>query len=150
MMRTCVRGGGGGRWRCLSKNQAFTGLFYVGIILVVIMVSIIKFRGGEINYLDSDATWHTLLTMQAYDETPISQHKFLPIVSLGGVDNKGISWGATIPDKEGNFYYTSFSPAGFVLPYLFIKVFRLPINEKSLYYFNTLLFAISAVLWAFF
>ena len=43
----------GGRWRCLSKNQAFTGLFYVGIILVVIMVSIIKFRGGEINYLDS-------------------------------------------------------------------------------------------------
>lgn len=147
MMRTCVLGG---RWRCLSKNQAFTGLFYVGIILVVIMVSIIKFRGGEINYLDSDATWHTLLTMQAYDETPISQHKFLPIVSLGGVDNKGISWGATIPDKEGNFYYTSFSPAGFVLPYLFIKVFRLPINEKSLYYFNTLLFAISAVLWAFF
>jgi sugar phosphate isomerase/epimerase len=141
---------GGGRWRCLSKNQAFTGLFYVGIILMVIMVSIIKFRGGEINYLDSDATWHTLLTMQAYDETPISQHKFLPIVSLGGVDNKGISWGATIPDKEGNFYYTSFSPAGFVLPYLFIKVFRLPINEKSLYYFNTLLFAISAVLWAFF
>lgn len=117
---------------------------------MVIMVSIIKFRGGEINYLDSDATWHTLLTMQAYDETPISQHKFLPIVSLGGVDNKGISWGATIPDKEGNFYYTSFSPAGFVLPYLFIKVFRLPINEKSLYYFNTLLFAISAVLWAFF
>ena len=76
---------------------------------MVIMVSIIKFRGGEINYLDSDATWHTLLTMQAYDETPISQHKFLPIVSLGGVDNKGISWGATIPDKEGNFYYTSFS-----------------------------------------
>ena len=57
---------------------------------MVIMVSIIKFRGGEINYLDSDATWHTLLTMQAYDETPISQHKFLPIVSLGGVDNKGI------------------------------------------------------------
>jgi len=148
MMRTCVRREG--RWRCLSKNQAFTGLFYVGIILVVIVVSIIKFRGGEINYLDSDATWHTLLTMQAYDETPISQHKFLPIVSLGGVDNKGISWGATIPDKEGNFYYTSFSPAGFVLPYLFIKVFRLPINETSLYYFNTLLFAISAVLWAFF
>ena len=58
------------------------------------MVSIIKFRGGEINYLDSDATWHTLLTMQAYDETPISQHKFLPIVSLGGVDNKGDFMGA--------------------------------------------------------
>lgn len=52
---------GGGRWRCLSKNQAFTGLFYVGIILMVIMVSIIKFRGGEINYLDSDATWHESL-----------------------------------------------------------------------------------------
>lgn len=85
--------------------------------------------------------------MEAYDETPISQHKFLPIVSLGDADDKFISWGATIPDKNGNYYYTSFSSAGYVLPYLFVKLFRLPINEKSLYIFNTFLFAISALIW---
>ena len=134
--------------KSLNFNIKLEYLFLVGIIFVVILVSIIKFRSGEINYLDSDATWHTLLTMQAYDETPIREHKFLPIVSLGGLDNKGISWGATIPDKDGNYYYTSFSPAGYILPYIFVKIFRLPINEKSLYCFNTLLFAISAVLWS--
>ena len=117
---------------------------------MTVAVSFVKYRGGEVNYLNSDATWHTLLTMEAYEETPISVHKFLPIVSLGGMDNKHISWGATIPDLEGNYYYTSFSPAGYVLPYFFVKIFHLPINEKSLYIFNTILFSISAVLWLIF
>ncbi len=77
------------------------------------MATVVRCRSGEIDYLDSDATWHTLLTIECYNETPISQHLFLPIVSMGGEDNKWISWGATIPDKEGNYYYTSFSPAGY-------------------------------------
>ena len=62
---------------------------------------------------------------------PASEHAFLPIVSLGGDENKYIPWGATIPDEEGNYYYTSFSPAGYFVPWLFIKVFRLEICEKS-------------------
>lgn len=53
------------------------------IIIITVTVSFVKYRGGEVNYLNSDATWHTLLTMEAYEETPISVHKFLPIVSLG-------------------------------------------------------------------
>ena len=114
-------------------------------LLLVIAISIGKYRGGDINYQNSDATYHVLLTMQAYEETQISVHKFLPIVSLGGEQNKGISWGACIPDEFGNYYYTSFSPAGYVLPYLFIKLLHLPIAESSLYIFNTLLFAISSI-----
>lgn len=141
-----VQGGGHG---CLLENKKL----FINSIMIIIMtvaVSFVKYRGGEVNYLNSDATWHTLLTMEAYEETPISVHKFLPIVSLGGMDNKHISWGATIPDLEGNYYYTSFSPAGYVLPYFFVKIFHLPINEKSLYIFNTILFSISAVLWLIF
>lgn len=131
----------------LKLKNRIDYLIVIGVIFIVSMVSIVKFRSGEINYLDSNATWHTLLTMKAYDETPISEHKFLPIVSLGGTDNKKIPWGATIPDRNGNYYYTSFSPAAYILPYVFVKVFKLPINEKSLYYFNTCLFIISAILW---
>ena len=77
--------------------------------------------------------------MKCYDETPISIHKFLPIVSLGNEEDKNIPWGSCVPDENGNYYYTSFSPAGFVLPYLFIKVFHLPINIYSLYAFNCIL-----------
>ena len=115
----------------LKLKNRIDYLIVIGVIFIVSMVSIVKFRSGEINYLDSNATWHTLLTMKAYDETPISEHKFLPIVSLGGTDNKKIPWGATIPDRNGNYYYTSFSPAAYILPYVFVKVFKLPINEKS-------------------
>lgn len=112
-------------------------------------VSVIKFRGGEVNYLNSDATWHTLLTMEAYDETPVSIHKFLPIVSLGDQDDKFTPWGSTLPDAQGNYYYTSFSAAGYVLPYLFVKILHLPIDEASLYIFNVFLFCISVALWLF-
>jgi len=115
---------------------------------LITIVAFQKYRSGEINYYNSDATWHTLLTIKAYNETPISIHKFLPIVSLGEIDDKGISWGATIPDNRGNYYYTSFSPAGYILPYLFMKVFHLPVSERSLYIFNSLLFIVSGALWA--
>lgn len=130
----------------LTKTKKYILLVAIAVITAV-LVAVIKYPEFEkINYIDSDATWHTLLTIQAYDETPVTTHKFLPIVSLGGEINKGIPWGATVPDAQGNYYYTSFSPAGYVLPYFFVKIFGLPINETSLYIFNTLLFALSALL----
>lgn len=119
-------------------------------ILLTSLISLLKYRDGEINYDNSDATWHMLLTIEAYDETPAADHLFLPIVSLGDADDKGISWGSAIPDRKGNYYYTSFSPAGFFLPWLFFKVLHLPVAQRSLYIFNSFLFAISAALWAVF
>ena len=117
------------------------------IALVLIIISAkIRYRSGEIDYLDSDATWHALYTIECYNETPISQHLFLPIVSMGGEDNKWISWGACIPDDVGNYYYTSFSPAGYFVPWAFMKAFNLPIEEKSLYIFNTFLLSVSALI----
>lgn len=88
------------------------GILMAAAIIVVITAAV-KYRKGEINYYNSDATWHTLLTIEAYNETSISEHVFLPIVSLGEAEDKGIPWGATIPDRNGNYYYTSFSPAGY-------------------------------------
>lgn len=115
---------------------------------VIAFLSVMKFRSGEINYLNSDATWHELLTIKAYDETPISQHKFLPIVSLGRAADKNIRWGATIPDSKGNYYYTSFSPASYALGYFFIKTFNLEYTEESLYLLNSILFAASGLILA--
>lgn len=121
--------------------------FAFATIMIIIVVSWAKFKSSEINYLNSDATWHTLLTIEAYDENTISVHKFLPIVSLGQENDKYISWGATIPDQNGNYYYTSFSPASYTSAYLFIKIMKIPINEQSLYVYNTFLFIISALIW---
>lgn len=112
------------------------------IIVVLLMVISIAIRVPKENerYCNCDATYHTLLTMQCYDETPISVHKFLPIVSLGDEEDKNISWGSCIKDSNGNYYYNSFSPVGFVMPYVFVKLFHLPINIYSLYAFNSILY----------
>lgn len=115
-----------------------------------VIVSAYKYRSGEINYYNSDATWHVLCTIEAYNETPASEHLFLPLVSLGTEQNKYIPWGACVQGKDGNYYYTSFSMVGYFLPWLFMKLFSLPVSEGSLYLFNSLLFAVSAALWTWF
>lgn len=143
--------GGGDNYNLLeevSRKKKYIMLIVASSFLVLMAIVRLWIIDSNINYKNSDATWHTILTMKAYDETPISVHKFLPIVSLGEEDDKWINWGATIPDEFGNFYYTSFSATGYVLPYVFIKTFHLPFNESSLYLFNTILFLVSALLFA--
>ena len=130
-----------------TQNKEKPLLWIMIATVLVVGVSILKYPENIVNYYNSDATWHTLLTIEAYSETPISDHLFLPIVTLGNNDDKGISWGSTVPDTKGNYYYTSFSPAGYFLPWTFMKIFRLPVVERSLYIFNTVLFVLSAVLW---
>lgn len=121
----------------LKENMRYIVLT-IACLLAVICVWQYKYR-EQYNYMNSNASWHVLLTVQAYDETPLSVHKFLPLVSLGDEMDKDIQWAEMIADEEGNYYYASFSAAGFVLPYLFMKVFGLPVTEHSLYVFNTVL-----------
>lgn len=130
------------------RQNGKANILLLAVLIIIISVSIMLRvpKVNDENYYNSDATYHTLLTMTAYDETPFSVHKFLPIVSLGGENNKYIPWGATIPDNKGNYYYTSFSPAGYIVPYFFVKLFHLPINEMSLYIFNSLLSIICCIL----
>lgn len=121
----------------VQKNAKYIILTLV-CLFIVVLVWQYKYRENY-NYLDSNATWHVLLTIQAYDETPASVHNFLPIVSLGDELDKGIQWAEMVADEKGNYYYTSFSPAGFVLPYFFFKILDLPVADSSLYVFNTFL-----------
>ena len=131
-------------WK-LNSHKGYICCAFI-ILLLIIAVGFIKWPRGEVNYRNSDATWHTLLTMKCYDETPASVHKYLPIVSLGEERDKGIPWGATIPDEYGNYYYTSFSPMGFVVPYFFVKLLHLDFTEKSLFLFNLLLLFLSCII----
>lgn len=98
---------------------------------------------NNVSFRNADATWHVLLTITAYEETPASIHHFVPLVTLGAESDKGIPWGRTVSDPSGNYYYTSFSAAGYVLPWAFFKLFRLPFTPKSLYLFNRLLMLFS-------
>lgn len=83
-----------------------------------------------------EATYHALLTIKALDENPASRHFFLPIVSLGNEGDKHIPWGATVPTARGDFIYTSFTPPGFLAPYLALRAFGASPTVRNLSYFN--------------
>lgn len=59
-------------------------LLILTAVVLAIAINGINYRAGDVEFIDSDATWHTLLTLEAYNETAPTIHKFLPIVSLGG------------------------------------------------------------------
>lgn len=98
------------------------------------------------NFKNADATYHVLLTIHAYEQTSPAVHHFIPLSTLGAPEDKHIPWGGTIPDEQGNYYYLSFSNAGFVVPYLFIKLLHLPVTRESLYLFNCVLYIACALL----
>lgn len=93
-----------------------------------------------------EAPWHVLLTVEAMAQNPVARHWFLPIVTLGNVHDKFIPWGATVHSAGGDFFYTSFSPPGFVVPFLWFRATGLPLGLTGLAAFNLLLHGISCAL----
>lgn len=100
------------------------------------------------NYRNSDASWHTLLTVEALRETPASTHEFLPLISLGEPEDKYIPWAYNLMDSEGNYYYSSFMPAAFITAYLFFEVTGLPLGETGIYVLSSVLSALCFALLA--
>lgn len=93
-----------------------------------------------------EATYHVLQTIRSLKDNPAASHWFLPIVTPGAPEDKFIPWGATVANKiTGDYIYTSFSPAGFVAPYLVFNIFNLDYSGRNLAIFNFLLGSITAM-----
>ncbi|MDL2327072.1 hypothetical protein LJC64_00210 [Ruminococcaceae bacterium OttesenSCG-928-A11] len=116
-------------------------------LLAVLSIALRAGGGTQKLYVNEDATWHVLHTMESYDGIPAAEHRFLPLVTQDD-DARGVVWGATVPDENGLFYYTSFWPLGFVVPWLFAKLTGLAALPGTLYALNAVLYAASAVLLA--
>ncbi len=93
-------------------------------------------------YVNQDANWHVLHTLHCYNGIPASEHLFLPLVTPND-DARGLAWGATPQGQNGIYYYTSFWPAGFVLPWLFAKASGLGYTPAMLYALNGILLALT-------
>jgi len=84
-----------------------------------------------------------LLTVTALNENHRESHWYLPTISLR--NGKFISWGATVPNKNGDYIYTSFTPPGFLAPYFYFNSFNIEPTLKNLAYFNFFLSSLSAL-----
>ena len=93
-----------------------------------------------------EASYHVLLTMTAMDQSPAAEHHYLPTVSLGQANDKGIAWGVAIPTKAGHEIYTSFLPAGFLVPLTTLKLAGADLSVRNLALFNGMLGLAGALL----
>lgn len=123
--------------------------FYALLFLSLLLLMSFQLRDKEFNSLEGApnivATYHTLLTITALDESSAAHHWYLPTVSLGREIDKNIPWGATVPTSTGDYLYTSFYSPGFVAPYLWFKALGLSVTERHLALFNLVLGCISAL-----
>ena len=95
-----------------------------------------------------EASYHVLLTVEAMNETPVSVHRFLPIVTLGRELDRDVRFGASVRGPNGIYYYTSFAPLGFVAPWAFFHLTGLTPSVDHLLVFNLCLHLAATILFA--
>jgi hypothetical protein len=83
-----------------------------------------------------DASYHVLLTVDAMNQTPASAHRFLPIVTLGRPLDRDVRFGDSVRGPGGIYYYTSFPPLGFIVPWAFFRATGLAVNLDHLLLLN--------------
>jgi hypothetical protein len=95
-----------------------------------------------------EASYHVLLTVEAMDQTPIAEHRFLPIVTLGRPLDRDVAFGASVRGPNGVYYYTSFPPLGFVAPWAFFHLTHLTPTIPHLMWFNFAIHLVATLLLA--
>ena len=92
-------------------------------------------------------TAHTLRVQQIWYEEGAWKHKFNPIMNFGNPTDKNIDNTHTSPqisDEHGDFYYISYPPFVYILPYLIFKLFSIYPDVLPLQIFNLVIQLISA------
>ena len=125
------------------RYHFFFGLIALSFLLAISYALRHSDFASNVGSRNLEAPYHVLLTVHALNESSIQNHWLLPTVSLGRDQDKHIPWGATVPTASGDYIYTSFTPPGFLAPYLFFRVSGLEISLQNLAYFNLLLCVLS-------
>lgn len=82
-------------------------------------------------------TAHTLVTLGIWMEEGIIEHNFNPIYTFSNPNDHFIKCPISgVSDEEGNYYYVSYPPFSFILPFLIFKTSGLSINPLNLQIFN--------------
>lgn len=120
----------------LKCKKTLIAVFLIFVVFSCSVVLRLERYTENTNTQNLDASYHVLLTIDAMKNNPIKEHLFLPIVSLGEQEDKYIPWGATIPNNQGDYFYTSFPQLGFIVPYIVFDLFDLDSTISNLMILN--------------
>lgn len=107
-------------------------------VLLLVFFQLRTFREAP-GHPTLEVPYHVLLTTKALAGSPISEHWLLPSVSLSLPGDKSIPWGATQPTSAGHQIYTSFTPPGFLAPFLWFSATGIEYNPFNLALFGLFL-----------
>jgi len=133
----------------MKKQIAYKPVLLIFILFVIsVFVRLPNLLDRPLANHNEDATSHVLVTLKSFEEHSISEHKFLPIFTRGGEASANIDNLPTAArsDGRGNWFYTSFPPLSFAVPFWGIKLFGGSIEPLTLRIFNLILHLISAYL----
>ena len=92
-------------------------------------------------------TAHTLVTLGIWMEEGILEHKFNPIYTFSNPNDHFIKCPISgVSDQQGNYYYVSYPPFSFILPFLVFKLSGLSMSPLNLQIFNILLHLICSII----
>ena len=92
-------------------------------------------------------TAHTLITLGIWMEEGIVEHNFNPIYTFPNPNDHHIKCPISgVSDTGGNYYYVSYPPFSFILPFLTFKLAQASITPLNLQIFNLFIHLICSVL----
>lgn len=122
----------------------------IGLAFFLLFSISIAFRSVTLNrplsVRHENNTAQSLVTMKGWESKGLRNSAFLPIVSFQNPGDKNISNFGGVKDVDGNYYYVSYPPFGFLLPYLALNLFHLELNILNLQLWNIFLHGAGALL----
>lgn len=92
-------------------------------------------------------TAHTLITLKIWEHGGGPEHyHFSPLYNYDGEFNKNIGILGGVSNQKGDYYYVSYPPFAFILPYYFFKLTGSSINTASIQVFGYILHFFTALL----
>jgi len=91
-------------------------------------------------------TAHSLITHQIWYENGIGNYHFSPVYTFNNLKDKNINNLGGIKDEKGNYYYVSYPPFSFILPFIISKALKVYPTLLSLNIFNSFVHLVSAIL----
>ncbi len=119
-------------------------------ILTLFLISVgirVPNLNRPLSYHHEFVTAHVLRILEIWNEEGISKSNYNPKVNYKGEENKFIkNQGTDLVDKEGNYYYLSYPPFGYYLPYFIAQLTRQNISVSFLQIFNMALHLIGCII----
>ncbi|MFN3342205.1 MAG: hypothetical protein ACK40M_05880 [Flavobacteriales bacterium] len=122
---------------------------HLGLLLLAFVVSVFVRMPNFNQPLGRHHEWitaHTLLTLKIWEHGGGPEnYYFSPVYIFEGEQNKNIGILGGVSDKKRDFYYVSYPPFAFILPYYALKVVGAPMSVASIQVFGFALHLFTAL-----